>query len=313
MLSSPPPPTPSSKEEGATGSGLGKILVTAANGNQGKRLIPRLLAAGAMVRACVRSESSAQALRAARVSDIVIGDLAEPDVLAKAMAGAQAVYYVGPTLHPQERSMGFAAIDAARASSVRHFVFSSVLHAITTDLVQHEIKRDIEEHLLSSGLEFTILQPANYMLAHRLRPAFEHGVFRLSWSLDRYQSMVALDDVAEVVAMVLTDPERHAGATYELVSAGRYTAHDLAAVIGQVIGRDVAVEEMGGDAFLRQVLGDPDQFPYQAMAMRAITARYSAHDFIGNPNVLTWLLGRSPTSFAQFVAAEYAAFLSTKS
>ena len=40
--------------------------------------------------------------------------------------------------------------------------FSSVLHAITTDLIQHELKRDIEEHLVSSGLEFTILQPANF-------------------------------------------------------------------------------------------------------------------------------------------------------
>ena len=57
----------------------------------------------------------------------------------------------------------------------RHLVFSSVLHAVTTDLVQHEIKRDIEEHLLSSGLEFTILQPANYMLPLKLRPVFERA------------------------------------------------------------------------------------------------------------------------------------------
>ena len=93
-----------------------------------------------------------------------------------------------------------------------------MLHAITTDLVQHEIKRDIEEHLVSSGLEFTILQPANYMLRHRLVPAFEHGVFRLSWSLDRRQSMVDVADVAEVAAAVLADSGRHAGATYELVA-----------------------------------------------------------------------------------------------
>ena len=53
--------------------------------------------------------------------------------------------------------MGFAMVDAARTAGVQHLVFSSVLHAITTDLVQHKIKRDIEEHLLSSGLEFTIL------------------------------------------------------------------------------------------------------------------------------------------------------------
>lgn len=285
------------------------ILVTAANGNQGKLLIPRLLAAGVPVRACVRSELSAEVLRAAGVSEVIVGDLSEPGLIARAMGGVDAAYHVGPTLHPKEREIGFAAVDAARAAGVMHFVMSSVLHSITTDLVQHEIKRDIEEHLLSSGLDFTILQPANYMLPHRLKPAFEQGVFRLSWSLERYQSMVALADVAEVVASVLTERERHAGATYELVAPGRYNAHDLARIISGVIGREIAVEEIDCDTFLKQVLGEPDQFPYQAKVMRAITARYTSHDFVGNPNVLTWLLGREPTSFAQFVKSQHDAFL----
>jgi uncharacterized protein YbjT (DUF2867 family) len=108
--------------------------------------------------------------------------------------------------------MGFAIVNAARAAGVQQFVFSSVLHAITTDLVQHEIKRDIEEHLLSSGLEFTILQPSNYMLPLKLRPVFERGVFELSWSLERRQSLVDLGDVTDVARIVLTDSARHAGA-----------------------------------------------------------------------------------------------------
>lgn len=284
------------------------ILVTAANGNQGKRLIPKLLAAGAAVRACVRSEASATALREAGVAEVFVGDLSEPDQLARAMSGVEKVYYVGPTLHPQERAMSFAAVGAAKASGVRHFVFSSVLHAITTDLVQHEIKRDIEEHLLSSGLEFTILQPTNYMLPHRLKPAFEQGVFRLSWSLERRQSLVDLGDVAEVVATVLLDGERHAGATYELVAPGRYTAHDLAAVIFSVTATHIAVEQISCEAFLTQLYGDATRFPYESHAMRAISARYSSHDFVGNPNVLTWLLGRTPTTFAQFVQKQYDSF-----
>ena len=42
-----------------------------------------------------------------------------------------------------------------------------------------------------------------------------------------------------------------------------------------------------------------------AVATRAITARYSSHDFVGNPNVLRWLLGREPTTFEAFVHREY--------
>jgi uncharacterized protein YbjT (DUF2867 family) len=258
------------------------ILVTAANGNQGKLLIPRLLAAGVALRACVRSDESARTLRAAGVTDIVVGDVSDPGVLA--------------------RDMGIVAIDAARAAGVRHFVFSSVLHAIITDLVQHEIKRDLEEHLISSGLEFTILQPANYMLDHRLKHAFAKGVFPLSWALDRRQSMVDLGDVTEVAAAVLASSGQHAGATYELVAPGRYTAHDLARIISGVAGREVIAEQIDSETFLRASLGadSPAQFPYQARLLRAISERYSSHDFIGNPNVLTWLLGREPTTFEQF-------------
>jgi hypothetical protein len=38
--------------------------------------------------------------------------------------------------------------------------------------------------------------------------------------------------------------------------------------------------------------------------MLSISAYYSKHSFIGNPNVLEWLLGRRPTSFEQFVRRE---------
>lgn len=283
------------------------ILVTSANGNQGKRLIPKLLAAGHAVRACVRSEASAAKLRGAGVAEVLVGDLADPGFVAQAVAGVRAVYHVGPTLHPDERAMGFAMIDTARAAGVAHFVFSSVLHAITTDLIQHEIKRDLEEHLLSSGLEFTILQPANYMLPHRLVPVFAEGVFRLSWSLDRYQSMVDLEDVTDVVALVLSDPARHAAATYELVGPGRFTAHDIARVLAGVVGRDIAVEQIDVAAFTRARLGDADPalLAHTLRLAGAISARYSSHDFLGNPNVLGWLLGRAPTTFESFARREF--------
>ena len=286
------------------------ILVTSANGNQGKRLVPKLLAAGCQVRACVRSEASADHLRGLGVADVVVGDLADPAVVARAVQGIERVYHIGPTVHPDERAMGFAMIDAARAARVGHFVFSSVLHAISTDLIQHEIKRDQEEYLVSSGLEFTILQPTNYMLPHRVWPVFAGEPFRLAWALDRRQSMVDLEDITDVAALVLGEPERHAGATYELVGPGRFTAYEIAGVLSRVLGGEVGVERMDTEAFVRARFGngDPAVLDYQLRVIGAITAHYSRHDFLGNPNVLGWLLGRPPTSFEDFVRREYAAF-----
>jgi uncharacterized protein YbjT (DUF2867 family) len=285
-------------------------VVTSAHGNQGKLLVPRLLTAGLAVRACVRTEASANSLRAAGVAEVVVGDLGEPGMAERAVAGAAAVYHIGPTADPREREIGFAMIDAARAHRVEHFVFSSVLHAIITDLVQHEIKRDVEEHLIGSGLEFTILQPTNYMLPLRMRPVFSEGVYRLPWSIERRQSLVDIGDVVEVAATVLLDPRRHAGATYELVGAERLTGHDLQRIISDVLGRPIGLIEIDAESYLDAWFGDRDrsQLQHQARVLRALSARYTSHDFVGNPNVLTWLLGRPPTSFAAFVETQACIF-----
>ena len=286
------------------------ILVTSAAGNQGRHLIPKLLQSGLEVRACVRSESSAGNLRTAGVTQVLVGDLGDPRIQVDAVRGVDTVYHVGPTAHPLEREMGMGLVDAAREAGVGHFVFSSVLHAITTDLVQHEIKRDVEEHLLSSGLEFTILQPSNYMLPLKLKPVFERGVFELSWSLNRRQSLVDLADVADVARLVITEPQAHFGATYELVGPARYTAYELRDIIADVLRQPIQVREIGADTYLAAWFGDADpaSFPHQVRMLRAISARYSSHDFVGNPNVLTWLLGRAPTTFEQYVRRELAEF-----
>src|SRR3546814_19595908 len=118
-------------------------------------------------------------------SDVCSSDLiAEPKIIARAMLGVDQIYHIGPSAHPREREMGFQMIDAAKKAGVAHFVFSSVLYAITTDLVQHAIKRDIEEPVLSYGLDFHILQPANSMATGTMPSAFRAGVFRVSWLLN---------------------------------------------------------------------------------------------------------------------------------
>ena len=243
------------------------ILVTAAHGNQGRLLVPKLLAAGMSVRASVASESSAAKLRAAGVTDVVVGDPGDKRTVARAVRGVQKIYHVGPTIHPRERT-------------------------------------------ISSGLEFTILQPANYMLPLKLLPVFERGVFELSWALERRQSMVDLGDVTDVAVEVLTHSASHTGATYELVGPGRYTAHELGGIISGVLGRQIGVREIDADTYLRAWVGgaDPKEVTHQIRVLRSISARYSSHDFIGNPNVLTWLLGRPPTSFEEFVRRQYSAF-----
>jgi len=70
--------------------------------------------------------------------------------------------------------------------------------------------------------------------------------------------MVDLADMTEVAAAVLTGTEQHAGATYELVAPGRYTAYDLARAISDVMGREIVPECMDSDVFMKAALGTDD-------------------------------------------------------
>ena len=287
------------------------LLVTSANGNQGKLLVPKLLAAGAALRCIVRSEASADSLRELGVQEVLVGELYDADMLARAVAGVRGIYYVNPTGHPAERDAGLAIVDAAASAGVDHFVFSSVLHAISTGLFQHQYKRDVEERLVASGLNYTILQPANYMTPFELLPAFEHGVYKQAWSLDRRMSMVDPDDVTDVAATVLLEGGEHRGATYELCSAGWHTARDVADAVAHVTGKPVAVQEISPEEWGKMWFGDIDfeTIPHEVRVMRQICKFYSEHDHVGSANVLRWLLKREPPTVEDFVRKIYPAYL----
>jgi uncharacterized protein YbjT (DUF2867 family) len=284
------------------------ILVTSAYGNQGKKLIPRLARAGAKVRALRKSANGEAELLALGATEAMIGDACDPETLARAMQGIEAVYHIGPSAHPREREMGFAVIDAALRAGVKHFVFSSVLHAIVTDLIQHEIKRDIEERLINSGLIFTVLQPSDYMQVLRYARAFETGEFVLAWNLDRRQAVVDVGDIAEVAAKVLLEGAPHYGATYELSAPGCFTAYDIADIIARESGRQVRAVETSPEARMNDHFkGKMEEgAEHQLRVFQALRKWYSAHDFVGNPNVLTMLLGRPPTTLEEFIKSEFA-------
>ena len=297
------------------------ILVTAAYGNQGQRLIPLLAQAGKEVRA-LRASGDLQALKALGAAEALHGDASDPAVLAHAMQGVETVYHIGPSLHPREEAMGLAVVEAAERAGVKHLVFSSVLHAIEDRLLQHRSKLAIEQRIIVSELNWTILQPTNYMLPAWSYPVFKTEVFRLWWSLDRRQSLIVLDDYAEVAAKVILEGASHHGATYELSSGDCLTAYEIADRFARITGRPVRAEEVSADEFIvkhrkhhaMQALLDagqtvtPTDFPYEFEVFRAIGACYSQSDFVGNPNVLTWLLGRTPTTVEDYLRKEYARF-----
>jgi nucleoside-diphosphate-sugar epimerase len=108
------------------------ILVTGATGKVGSRFAPRLLQRGDTVRVLVRQAERAEFLRRHGI-EIVTGDLLQPDTLAPAVAGVEAVvhlaaFFRGATAEEaQAANEGgtLALAQAALRAGVPRFVFAS--------------------------------------------------------------------------------------------------------------------------------------------------------------------------------------------
>lgn len=284
-----------------------RVLVTAAAGNQGRLVVPKLAKAGFEVRALRATSGKDDEVLALGASEVMAGNVADRGFLAEAVAGVDTIYHVGPTAHPLEREMGFAMVDAAREAGTGHLIYSSTLYPNATKMIQHKLKGEVEEHLLEANIPFTILQPADYMMPGVFGATFESGVWRQLYDLDRVQAMVALEDVAEVVAKVATEREAHYGATYQLCSPGNFSGNHIAAIVSQVTGRPTGAEIISPDDYFAHFygMGHGDEFRYAKALIRAVALWYGQYDFAGNANVLTWLLGRSPLTLERFVEREW--------
>lgn len=280
------------------------ILVTSAYGNNGRKLIPRLTEMGMDVRALNLSDKRDK-LKKLGAKEVIIGNALDPNILDNAMEGIESVFHVGPSFHPKEAEMGISVIDAASRSGVKHFVYDSVLHPQITELLQHRMKLRVEQHLINSNLNYTILQPMHYMQNIDIGDVYRRGVFIQASALETPLSFVDMDDKVEIAAKVLTE-DGHYGATYELCCDDNLNAIEIAEIMTRVMGKEIKAKLVPKDVIIS---GFQKAFPeygdYPAKGFNALFDYYSKYGFIGNSNVLRMLLTRNPANLEEYIKKEY--------
>lgn len=278
------------------------ILVTGAAGKTGKAVVKALAAKGANVRALARRPEHAEALRACGAADISIGGFDDPRALAQAAAGTRAIYHICPNVSPYEVAYARAVAAAAQAQNVARFVYHSVLHPQIEAMPHHWQKMRTEEMLFAGGFELTILQPTAYMqnILGAWSGIVAEGVFRVPYPVETRLSLVDLEDVAEAAALVLTT-NGHSGATYELVGTSPLSQTEVATMIGETLKRNVRAEAETVEAWEARARAS-GMGQHERMTLAAMFRSYAEHGLVGNPNTLSWLLGRAPNSLALFLS-----------
>lgn len=282
------------------------ILVTAANGRTGRSVVRALKAAGLAVRA-FDVDPQVLALRDHGVAEAVCGDLLDPGALKQALEDVEAVVHIGPPMHPKEAEMGCAVVSAARRSGVQYFVQFSVTHPQLEPLLNHQAKLVVERRVLLSRMPFTILQPMHYMQNIDVGRVVADGVLPQPYALEARLAHVDLEDVAEVAAKVVAEGSPHHYATYELCGDDFRTAPELAEIISRESGHPITAELI--PAIGRGLAEAPptEEDDHRADAMARLFDHYGRYGITGNPNALSWLLGRRPTAFCEYVRRSLAA------
>jgi uncharacterized protein YbjT (DUF2867 family) len=267
----------------------GTILAIGAAGKYACLVIPALAKRGASVRAFIRRPEQASVVRKNGAAEIAIGDLLDQRSVDAALVGIEAIFYVAPAFLPNEAEVGKAVVASARKAGVRRFVFSSVIHPVLS-LPNHAAKAPVEEAVIDSGLEFTLLHPAVFFqnFAHAWPRVLEEGVIAQPWSVETRFSRVDYRDVAEVAAISLTQ-ERLLNGVFELTADGVHNLSDVAALLSEILARRITARKIDSQTMMNV-----------PAPMQAMFDFYNQHGLRGNSLTLRAILGREPRTLRAY-------------
>ncbi|MCH7574359.1 MAG: NmrA/HSCARG family protein [Candidatus Marinimicrobia bacterium] len=230
------------------------VLVTGATGNQGGAVVQALLNRGHQVRALTRNSASpaADRLREQGV-EIAVGDFSDQDSLVRAARGVDAVYAMATPFEggvEQETAQGIAVADAAKAAGVGHLVYSSVASADRATGIPHfESKYEIEKHILSSGVPYTIIAPVFFMdnmLLPWVLPGLRQGKLAMAMPATRSLQQIAVADVGDIAASVFERRDAFIGRRID-IAGDEPTGDEAAAILSKVTGREIRYEGFSPD------------------------------------------------------------------
>jgi uncharacterized protein YbjT (DUF2867 family) len=246
-------------------------LVVGATGFLGSRVCRELAAAGKPAAAMVRSGDDDAKLEQLRASglELVVGDLKDSASLERACRDKTAVISTasaslsaqnGDSIQSVDLDGQRRLIDAAAEAGVSRFVYISFSSNMTTEAPLTAAKRTVEQHLVASGLAYTILR-CGFMMEVMLAPVvgfdYANATAVVYGSGENELSLVSMDDVARMAVLSLDRPEA-AGATIEFGGPEPVTLHEVVRVFEQVGGRPFEVQHVPEEGLVAQWQQAPD-------------------------------------------------------
>jgi uncharacterized protein YbjT (DUF2867 family) len=271
------------------------ILVVGATGTIGRQVVSQLVAAGAPVRAMTRNPDAADLPPGV---EVVRGDLTITESLAECLDGVYTVFLVWTA-----PGSSAPAVVSTIASRSRRLVFLTSPHQTPHPFFQQPnplatMFAEIERLIKESGMRWTFLRPGMFA-ANSLSwwaPQIRIGdVVRWPYA-DAPTAPIHERDIAAVAVRTLLDAG-HESAEYVLTGPESLTQREQVAAIGNVIGRNLRMEEISPDE-ARLELGFP--LPAMNMLLNAWAAAIGQPAFV--TDTVAEITGVPARTFREWIA-----------
>jgi uncharacterized protein YbjT (DUF2867 family) len=238
-----------------------KIVVTTPTGHVGSQLVPLLLRAGE--RPTLFCRSAARLPERWRSSCAVVeGDQGVTADVIRAIADADAVYWVSPPTEDADPIAGHHRMAASLVAALRETGTSRVVFQSSVGAEARHGFGDIdglgatEQALDDLGISVTHLR-CGYLFTNLLMdlPSIRDGVLSTTLPVDLPVPWVAAEDVAVVAALRLLSTAwegRHALAVH---GPADLSFADVAAVVGTALGRRVAATSVSDTTLSEELTG----------------------------------------------------------
>ncbi len=226
-----------------------KILVVGATGTLGRQIARRALDEGHEVRCLVRSQKKAAFLREWG-AELVSGNLCQPETLPDALNGVSAVIDAATARATDSLSIkqvdwqgNLNLIQAAKAAGVERFIFFSILDAEKfPDVPLMEIKRCVEQYLMESGLNYTILRPCGFMqglIGQYAIPILENQAI---WVMGNTSPIAYMDtqDIAKFAVQALNVSETEKK-SFAIAGSKAWDADEIIKLCEKLSGREARI------------------------------------------------------------------------
>ena len=276
-----------------------KTLVTTANGMFGGEVVRKLAERGAQVRAMVRDRSKFTFQHPC--VDVVSADLDVFSTIERALDGVGRVFLATP-MHPGLAERECAVIDAAKRTGVKQIV---KIHGA----VKHEgdhlnaMHQRVLDHLGQSGVSWCLVSPNSVMETSLLGFAGSIREEAAIYGMSGHGKigLVALEDVAEVTAHVLTT-DGHDGHNYELTGPQALSLYEVAEAFGRVLDEPVTYHDMPEEE-MRALLAEVFPMSDEDLEINVLCHLRCWRD--GKADLVTdtfkRLTGKEPTSLEQWI------------